>query len=447
MMPGALPMSHAALRKTTTLPPPAHSPGNSMFTMGLKEVKKEPGETVSCSKHMEGQMTQENIFTSRYGDDPGEQLMDPELQELFNELTNISVPPMSDLELENMINATIKQDDPFGIDLGQQSQRSTPRPSLPGEKIVIKSEYSPGLAQGPSGSPQLRPPSAGPAFSLANSALSTSSPVPTVPQSQAQPQTASGSSRALPSWQEVSHAQQLKQIAANRLQHARMQQHQQQQQPQPPPPNWSAFQSSAVPSPGPFVQEKIPSSSFGQQPFSPQGSPMPGGAGSSSQSKAVANYMYKASPSTQAGHLDVLLQQKPQDLSRSFINNPHAALEPRHGGTKPLFHFNSDQASQQMPSALPSQSKPSLLHYTQQPPQPQQPPQQPQPQPPPSQPTQPASSQPLLRSPLPLQQKILLQKMQNPPITGLSYPVTQQHRQVRAVVLHTQSSQRWLCMF
>ncbi|XP_030187472.1 mastermind-like protein 2 isoform X2 [Lynx canadensis] len=447
MMSGTLPLSQAPLRKTNTLPPHTHSPGNGIFNMGLKEVKKEPGETVSCSKHMDGQMTQENIFSSRYGDDPVEQLMDPELQELFNELTNISVPPMSDLELENMINATIKQDDPFNIDLGQQSQRSTPRPSLPMEKTVIKSEYSPGLTQGPSGSPQMRPPSAGPAFSMATSALSTSSPVPSVPQSQAQPQTASGASRALPSWQEVSHAQQLKQIAANRQQHARMQQHQ--------PPSWSALPSSAGPSPGPFGQEKIPSPSFGQQPFSPQSSPMPGVAGGSSQSKVLANYMYKASPSAQGGHLDVLMQQKPQDLSRSFINNPHTAMEPRHGNTKPLFHFNSDQANQQMPSVLPSQSKPSLLHYTQQ--QPQQPPQQqppqqqqsqssisaqpqpqpppppPQPQPPPppppSQPAQPLSSQPLLRSPLPLQQKILLQKMQNQPITGLGYQVSQQHRQ------------------
>ncbi|XP_046926094.1 mastermind-like protein 2 isoform X2 [Lynx rufus] len=447
MMSGTLPMSQAPLRKTNTLPPHTHSPGNGIFNMGLKEVKKEPGETVSCSKHMDGQMTQENIFSSRYGDDPVEQLMDPELQELFNELTNISVPPMSDLELENMINATIKQDDPFNIDLGQQSQRSTPRPSLPMEKTVIKSEYSPGLTQGPSGSPQMRPPSAGPAFSMATSALSTSSPVPSVPQSQAQPQTASGASRALPSWQEVSHAQQLKQIAANRQQHARMQQHQ--------APSWSALPSSAGPSPGPFGQEKIPSPSFGQQPFSPQSSPMPGVAGGSSQSKVLANYMYKASPSAQGGHLDVLMQQKPQDLSRSFINNPHTAMEPRHGNTKPLFHFNSDQANQQMPSVLPSQSKPSLLHYTQQ--QPQQPPQQqppqqqqsqssisaqpqpqpppppPQPQPPPppppSQPAQPLSSQPLLRSPLPLQQKILLQKMQNQPITGLGYQVSQQHRQ------------------
>ncbi|XP_019779315.1 mastermind-like protein 2 [Tursiops truncatus] len=449
MMSGTLPMSQAPLRKTATLPAHTHSPGNGMFNMGLKEVKKEPGETLSCSKHMDGQVTQENIFSNRYGDDPGEQLMDPELQELFNELTNISVPPMSDLELENMINATIKQDDPFNIDLGQQSQRSTPRPSLPMEKTVIKSEYSPGLTQGPSGSPQLRPSSAGPAFSMATSALSASSPIPSVPQSQAQPQTASGASRALPSWQEVSHAQQLKQIAANRQQHVRMQQHQ--------PTSWPGLPSSAGPSPGPFGQEKIPSPSFGQQPFSPQSSPMPGVVGGGSQSKVMANYMYKASPSAQGGPLDVLLQQKPQDLSRSFMNNPHTAMEPRHGSTKPLFHFNSDQANQQMPSVLPPQSKPPLLHYTQPQPQPQQsaisaqpqqqqqqqpqpqpqPQAQPQPQPqqqqpqqqPAAQPTQPLSSQPLLRSPLPLQQKILLQKMQSQPITGLGYQVSPQHRQ------------------
>ncbi|XP_022417803.1 mastermind-like protein 2 [Delphinapterus leucas] len=449
MMSGTLPMSQAPLRKTATLPAHTHSPGNGMFNMGLKEVKKEPGETLSCSKHVDGQVTRENIFSNRYGDDPGEQLMDPELQELFNELTNISVPPMSDLELENMINATIKQDDPFSIDLGQQSQRSTPRPSLPMEKTVIKSEYSPGLTQGPSGSPQLRPSSAGPAFSMATSALSASSPIPSVPQSQAQPQTASGASRALPSWQEVSHAQQLKQIAANRQQHVRMQQHQ--------PTSWPGLPSSAGPSPGPFGQEKIPSPSFGQQPFSPQSSPMPGVVGGGSQSKVMANYMYKASPSAQGGPLDVLLQQKPQDLSRSFMNTPHTAMEPRHGSTKPLFHFNSDQANQQMPSVLPPQSKPPLLHYTQPQPQPQQSsisaqqqqqqqqpqpqPQQPQPQPQPqpqqqqpqpqpaAQPTQPLSSQPLLRSPLPLQQKILLQKMQTQPITGLGYQVSQQHRQ------------------
>ncbi|XP_044524938.1 mastermind-like protein 2 [Gracilinanus agilis] len=468
-----MPMSQGPLRKASTLPTSAHSPGNSMFNLGLKEVKKEPGETVSCSKHLDGQMTQENMFPNRYGDAPGEQMMmDPELQELFNELTNISVPPMSDLELENMINATIKPDDPFNIDLGQQNQRSTPRPPLQMEKMVIKSEYSPGLTQAPVGSPQLRPPSTGPAFSMASSALSASSPIPSGPPNQNQPQASSGASRPMANWQEVSHAQQLKQIAANRQQHALIQQQQQQQQQQHQPnqpSSWSAL-SPAVPSPGPFGQEKIPSPSFRQQQFSPQSPAIPGVPVNGSQSKAMANYMYKASPTTQSSHLDVLMQQKSQDLNRNFMSNPHPPLEPHHGNTKPLFHFNSEQANQQMPSVLASQSKPSLLHYTQQqqqqlpqqqppPPPPQQQPQQqqqqqqqqppPLPPPPPQQqqssvaaqpqpqqaqpqqqpqPTQTLSTQPLLRSSLPLQQKIMLQKMQGQPISGLPYAVSQQHR-------------------
>ncbi|XP_068935976.1 mastermind-like protein 2 [Petaurus breviceps papuanus] len=461
-----MPVNQGPLRKASTLPTSAHSPGNGMYNLGLKEVKKEPGETVSCSKHLDGQMTQENIFSNRYGDAPGEQMMmDPELQELFNELTNISVPPMSDLELENMINATIKQDDPFSIDLGQQNQRSTPRPPLQMEKMVIKSEYSPGLTQAPGGSPQLRPPSTGPAFSMASSVLSTSSPIPSGPPSQNQPQASSGANRPLTNWQEVSHAQQLKQIAANRQQHALIQQQQQQQQQHQPnqPSSWSAL-SPAVPSPGPFGQEKIPSPSFRQQQFSPQSPAIPGVPVNGSQSKAMANYMYKASSTTQSGHLDILMQQKSQDINRNFMNNPHPPLEPHHSNTKPLFHFNSEQANQQLPSVLASQSKPSLLHYTQQqqqpppqqqqqqpsqqqqqqqqqqqptlpPPPPQQqqgsvpaqPPQPPQPQPQP-QPTQTLSTQPLLRSSLPLQQKIMLQKMQGQPISGLPYAVSQQHR-------------------
>ncbi|XP_069898077.1 mastermind-like protein 2 [Dipodomys merriami] len=421
---GAVPGSQAPLRKASTLPPPAHSPGSSLFNTGLKEVKKEPGEALSCSKHMDGQMVQESVFPDRFGDEPGEQLMDPELQELFNELSNISVPPMSDLDLENMINATIKQDDPFHLDLSQQSQRSTPRPSLPMEKIVIKSEFSPVLTQGPSSSPQLRPPSAGPAFSMASSALSTSSPTPAAPQgqAQAQAQTAPGVSRALPGWQEVSHAQQLKQIAASRQQQARTQQH--------PPAPWPALPSSAGPSPAAFGQEKIPSPAFGQQPFNPRGSPIPGVGGSSNQPKVMASYMYKAGPAAPGAALDALLQQKPPELSRSFLNSSHQALEPRPGNTKPLFHFGSDQANQQLPSVLPSQSKPSLLHYTQQQPQQNSLVNQQQPPPPPApQASHPLSSQPLLRSPLPLPQKSLLQKMQNPSLPGLGCQVAQPHRQ------------------
>uniref|UniRef100_A0A8D0HHN9 Mastermind like transcriptional coactivator 2 n=1 Tax=Sphenodon punctatus TaxID=8508 RepID=A0A8D0HHN9_SPHPU len=426
-MSGVLSVGQGSQRKNSSLTNNTHSTGNGMFNMALKEVKKEPGETMSCSKHLDGQISHESIFSNRYGEDTGEQMMDPELQELFNELTNISVPPMSDLELENMINATIKPDEPFNIDLGQQNQRTPTRPSLPMEKIVIKSEYSPGLNQAPVGSPQMRPSSTGPAFTMASPAMSTSSPVPSVPQNQTQPsQVSSASSRPLTNWQEVSHAQQLKQIAANRQQHAliHQQQHQQNQ-----PSNWSTLSPSG-PSPGPFVQDKIPSPSFRPQQFSPQNSSMPGVPVTGNQSKGMNNYIYRPSSAPKGSSIDMMMQQKPQGLNRNFINNTQLPLEQHPGNTKPLFHFNPEQASQQMPSVLGSQTKPSVLHYTQQQQQPNSVavPQQQQ-----QHPTQPLQNQPLQRPPnvpVALQQKMMLQKMQqNQQISGLQYPVPQPHRQ------------------
>lgn len=433
-MSGTMSVGQGSQRKTSNLANNTHASGNGIFNMTLKEVKKEPGETMSCSKHLDGQMSHENMFPNRYGEDSGEQMMDPELQELFNELTNISVPPMSDLELENMINATIKQDEPFNIDLGQQSQRGPVRP-LQMDKMVIKSEYAPGMNQAPVGSPQMRPSSTGPAFTMATAAMSTSSPIPSVPQNQTQvAQVSSASSRPVPNWQEVSHAQQLKQIAANRQQHALIQQQQQQQNQTA---NWSTLSPSG-PSPGPFVQEKIPSPSFRQQQFSPQSSAMLGVPVNGNQSKGMNNYVYK--PTTpQSNPMDIIMQQKTQDLNRNFINSAQPPLEQHHGNTKPLFHFNSEQTNQQMPSVLGSQSKPALLHYTQQaqssaPVQQPQPQQQQQPQPPSAQPLPNQSLQRPPNVPLAMQQKMMLQKIQqSQQISGLQYPVSQQHRQVRQI--------------
>ncbi|XP_064899488.1 mastermind-like protein 2 [Columba livia] len=428
-MSGTMSVGQGSQRKASNLGNNTHASGNGMFNMTLKEVKKEPGETMSCSKHLDGQTSHENTFPNRYGEEAWEQ-MDLDLQELFNELTNISVPPMSDLELENMINATIKQDEPFNIDLGQQSQRGPVR-SLQMDKMVIKSEYPPGMNQAPVGSPQMRPSSTGPAFTMATAAMSTSSPIPSVPQSQTQvSQVSSASSRPLPNWQEVSHAQQLKQIAANRQQHALIQQQQQQQNQTA---NWSTLSPSG-PSPGPFVQEKIPSPSFRQQQFSPQSSAMLGVPVNGNQPKGLNNYVYK--PTTaQSNPMDIIMQQKPQDLNRNFINSAQPPLEQHHGNTKPLFHFNSEQTNQQMPSVLGSQNKPALLHYTQQAQgsAPMQQPQQQQQQQPQPQPAQPLPNQSLQRPPnvpLAMQQKMMLQKMQqSQQISGLQYPVSQQHRQ------------------
>ncbi|XP_034972485.2 mastermind-like protein 2 [Zootoca vivipara] len=424
---GTLTAEQGAQRKVGSPTGNTHSNANGMFNMTLKEVKKEPGETSSCSKHLDGQGSQGNPFPIRYGEDAGEQLMDPELQELFNELTNISVPPMSDLELENMINATINKDEPFSMDLGQQQVQRAPSArssSLQMDKMVIKQEYSPGLNQASVGSPQMRPPSTGSAYTMSGAVMSASSPIPSAPQTPPS-QGSSVPNRPLASWQEVSHAQQLKQIAANRQQHALIQQCQQSQPPSPWP---------VEPSPGSFVQEKISSPPFHQQQFSPQSSGMPGVPGNGNQPKAMNNYLYRPSSMPQGNPMNMMMQRKPQDLNRGYISSGQMSLEEPQNNIKPLFHFNSEQASQQMPSVLGSQNKPSILHYAQQQQQQQQQPnsaavqQQNQQQQQQTRPPQPLQSQPLQRPPnipLALQQKILLQKM----LQGqLQYPAPPQHQ-------------------
>ncbi|XP_060090896.1 mastermind-like protein 2 [Heteronotia binoei] len=435
---GNLTVGQSSQRKVNSPTSNAQANANGMFNMALKEVKKEPGETFSCSKHLDGQPSQGNTFPNRYGEDTGEQLMDPELQELFNELTNISVPPMSDLELENMINATIKQDEPFNIDIGQQVQRapSARSSSLQMDKIVIKQEYSPVMNQGSVGSPQMRPSSTGPAFTMSSSALSASSPIPSTPQTQTPPsQMSSVSNRPMPSWQEVSHAQQLKQIAANRQQHALIQQSQ--------PSTWPTL-PSAESSPGPFVQEKMPNSSFHQQQFSSQSSGMPGIPVNGNQSKGMNSYIYRTTSMPQGSSINIVMQRKAQDLNRGYISNAQLPLEESQNSVKPLFHFNSEQVNQQMPSVLGAQNKPTILHYTQQAAQQQQPnsaavqPQTQQQQQQPlqtqqqQQPSQALQSQPLQRPPnipLALQQKIMLQKMlKSQPVAGMQYPVPSQHQ-------------------
>ncbi|XP_070800091.1 mastermind-like protein 2 [Pituophis catenifer annectens] len=421
---GSFSVGQGAPRKMDNSTSNNHSGANGIFNMTLKEVKKEPGETISCSKHLDGQTSHNSVYPTRYGEDTGEQLMDPELQELFNELSNISVPPMSDLELENMINATIKQDEPFNIDIGQQIQRGPPAQSssLQMDKMVIKQEYSPGLSQASVGSPQMRPPSTDSAFTMPGAAMSTSSPIPSVPQTQTPPsQGTSVPTRPLANWQEVSHAQQLKQIAANRQQHALIQQCQQSQSAT----SWPGL-SSTEPSSGSFVQEKMSSPSFHQQQqFSPQSSTMSGIPVNGTPSKGMNSYSYRPNSMPQGSSVNMVMPRKPQDIPRNYVGNNQVSLEESQNSIKPLFHFNSEQASKQISSGLGAPNKPSLLHYAQQPPQqlsssavqPQTSQQQQQPYS-----AQPQHLQRPPNVPLALQQKIMLQKMlQNQPGSALQF--------------------------
>nr|DBA32487.1 TPA: hypothetical protein GDO54_000276 [Pyxicephalus adspersus] len=336
---GLLAMEQGIHRKNSNAA--SNCEANDLFNSTLKGIKKEPGESLPCGKNIDHRISHENSF--RYGDDSGEQLMDPELQELFSEFTYISVPPMSDLELQNMINITIKQDEPFNIDIDQHNQRNLSI-SAPLDK-VIKTEYSQCLNQTRVGSPQIRPSSTGPTFSMSGSPLTSS---PSALPSQGQSQTASCSNR-LSNWQELSHAQQLKQIAANR-QHTLIQQQQTN-----PSTSWASGPTTGQSS-RQYGMEKVPSP-FRQQQLSPHGSSMSGASVSGNQPKTVNSYLYKNNSSVQNASLDMI---KPQESNKNSVNSNHLPEEHHHGLTKPLFHYSPEQTNQQVSSSLVPQSKPML---------------------------------------------------------------------------------------
>ncbi|KAM3935324.1 mastermind-like protein 2 [Leptodactylus fuscus] len=406
-MNGAMPMDPAMHRKNGNLT------SNDLFNTTLKDIKKEPGENLSCGKHLDSHLSHENMF--RYGDDNGDQLMDPELQELFNEFTYISVPPMSDIELQNMINITIKQDEPFNIDIGQQSQRNAST-SLPMDKVVIKSEYSQCLNPTRVGSPQMRPSSTGPTFSMSSSPLA-SSPGTTVVQNQGQAQVSSCVNR-MSNWQELSHAQQLKQMAANR-QHNLIQQHQ---------PNTSSNWSNVPPTGQTSRQyglEKVPSP-FRQQQLSPHGTSVSTPPGNGSQQKAIGNYLYKSSSPN--NHAEMM---KPQDTNKNSMTSSHLPADHHLGMSKPLFHYSPDQPNQQVLGAHP---KPGM-QFT-----PQQPQSSTTAQHDSAQQVNAVSNQSLPR-PSNFQQK-MMPKIPNQPASGLQYPPVhqQQDPQCNATSIGTGSS-------
>lgn len=228
-------------RKPYAMP---HVLGSDMFNMTLKEMKKEPMEIQSC-----GHSSTEMIFDIK---DEGGGQIDPELQDLFDELTK-TVPPLSDLELEKML----KQDDTFGLDLCRPSSAGAAANLCTPVAKMIKTEHSPDFGQTHDGSPQLRPASAGPSFTLTSTSSTNTSQKAS---SQA------GHSRAMPCWPEISHAQQLKQMAANQQQPGSLLHHHQ-QTPHVGITSWapaaSTFPKVKISSPPPLTQNRIGSHNKG----------------------------------------------------------------------------------------------------------------------------------------------------------------------------------------
>lgn len=267
-------------RKDTFMMP--HGIGMDLFNITLRDIKKEPTEVQTC-----GQVTTDpSTLVFDFKDDVSGQI-DPELQDLFDELTK-SVPSLNDLELEKML----KQDDDFGLDLGRPSSAGAAPPCIHLDK-PIKTEYSPDLSHTAGGSPQLRPASAGPSFSMANTTLSTS-PITSGLHGQVP---SGGPTRGHPTWPEISHAEQLKQMAANQLQPNSILHNHQQSQVR----NWSSTLGVHQTS-GSFPQETLPGNAS-QQRLNPQ---------SAGQPKGLTNCFLKPNGFNQSHNVDAkILSNKP----------------------------------------------------------------------------------------------------------------------------------------
>lgn len=310
-------------RKTYMMP---HGVGSDIFNMTLKEMKKEPIEVQSC-----GQSHGEMIFDFK---DEGGGHIDPELQDLFDELTK-SVPPLNDLEFEKML----KQDDTFGLDLGRPSSAGAAGSLCSPLDKPIKMEHSPDFSQVHCGSPQLRPASAGPSFTM-----TSTSPTGSSQKANTQP----GHPRAMPCWPEISHAEQLKQMAANQQQPSSLLHHHH----QTPPAgltSWAPAMSTHS-STSSFPQDKVSNpASLNQQRIG-------------SQNKGLNNCLFKSNGHSGSHHLDMKVLSIKPTLHFS-PKAPHTSGQP----IMPIMassvnKTSSQQQQQQSPST--SQSQPhSALHF------------------------------------------------------------------------------------
>uniref|UniRef100_A0A8C1YP57 Mastermind-like protein 2 n=1 Tax=Cyprinus carpio TaxID=7962 RepID=A0A8C1YP57_CYPCA len=287
-----------------------HGISSDLFNITLRDMKKEPTEIQTCGQSS----TDPATLTFDFKDEVSGQI-DPELQDLFDELTK-TVPSLNDLELEKML----KQDDDFGLDLGRPSSAGAAPPCIHLDK-PIKTEYSPDFSQATGSSSQLRPASAGPSFSMANTSLSTS-PITSGHHGQV---STGGPSRGLPAWPEMSHAEQLKQMAANQHQPNSML-HNHQQSQAGGVRNWSTA-LGVHQTPGSFSQETLPgNASLSQQRLNAQ---------STGQAKGMSNCFLKPNEFNPSHHMDTKVL-----------------------GTKPLLHFSPKAPPSTMSQQLPIMAAP-----------------------------------------------------------------------------------------
>ncbi|GCB70463.1 mastermind-like protein 2 isoform X1 [Scyliorhinus torazame] len=292
------------------------------------------------------------------------QTMDQDLEDLLEELTNMPNAPLNELDI------LTNRSDPLNLGLVQTNQSSSRKPSPQAaphlESAIPNREFSPNYNPAPGGSPQPRPPSTGTSYPLPTPPNPMPLPMSSAPQNQAPNQAQSpllpgtNANRGGTNWHELSHAQQLKKIAASQHQRSVSQQpHSQQSQAA----NWPPVPSSG-PSP-PYRPDKLPSPSLHQQPFSPPSAML---ANIPPSSSAMQSYLYNKAPPSQPNRIPMMVQQQQTGLSQAPVNeNPMPSEQLSFSNTKPLSHFDPDLSAQKMSQVSGAQSQPSVVHYLQQP--------------------------------------------------------------------------------
>ncbi|XP_064306276.1 mastermind-like protein 3 isoform X3 [Phalacrocorax carbo] len=334
-----------------------------------KELKQEPLDDPSCIDTSETSLSNQNKLFSDIN------LNDQEWQELIDELAN--TVPEDDIQ------------DLFNEDFEEKKEPEFPRPATETqESASVKSDpsHSP-FAHVPLGSPQVRPSSSGPPFSNVSTAssiasvssappapISAGSPANCVVQSPQTPsqahtpgqtQTRSGNGYLMnpaaatvagsgpgpvnmPS-ADLSPAEQLKQMAAQQQQRAKLMQQKQQHPNQPS--SWSPVGPPSSPYGGPFSADKPNSPMMYPQAFNNQNSIVPPMA-NNPQKTTINNYLPQ-------NHMNMISQQ-PNNLGTNSLSKQPNMLS--YGNTKPLTHFNAE-LSQRMTPPMANPSKNPMMPY------------------------------------------------------------------------------------
>ncbi|XP_039629967.1 mastermind-like protein 1 isoform X1 [Polypterus senegalus] len=305
-------------------------------TFLLKEFKQEPVDDILPCMLPSGGSMPSNLISDL-------NLDELEWKELIEEL-NRSVP---DEDMQDIFNNFEDRKDTDNV---------TPSVPTTQDAVTIKTEFSPASVafdqELRTDSPQARPRSSGPPLHTTNT-TNTNAASPALPNShptQPQRQLPQNVMLPAPSSKDLSPAQQLQQLAAQKQ---RTQLLQNQQPPQKfHPPKWTPSASSQNPL-GSSFSEKPPNTSVYQQNNGKQLLLQPNLPNKSSPKVATSSYMQNTAHPSMIGHAAA-------SLSQSSVSSQPPRLDYRN--TKPLSHYEMDHGQS---TTAPTQTKSSMLAFMQ----------------------------------------------------------------------------------